>query len=108
MTPPLRTTTKHVAAALQLPNDTPGETLIALVPSTFEHPDAEELEQITESFATRDDDDSYLVCKEFLREQEAIDWTFDYGLEGALPLRPLTHEAIDKCATGCCRCAPSP
>jgi len=58
----------------------------------FEHPEAIpiKLQQITESFATRDDDNPYLICKEFLREQEAIDWTFDYGLEGATcGLRPM-------------------
>lgn len=46
MTPPLVTATKHVAAALKLLNDAPGATLIALVPSTFEHTDAEELERL--------------------------------------------------------------
>jgi len=58
----------------------------------FEHPVAMpiQLQQITESFAARDDDDPYQVCKEFLREVEAIGWTFDYGLEGVpYGLRPM-------------------
>lgn len=53
MNPPFRTARKHIAAAMQLLDDSPGATLVALVPSTFEHPDAEELERLpADTFAS--------------------------------------------------------
>lgn len=55
MNPPFRKTRQHVAAALSLlgRNGHDVATLVALVPVTFDHPDAEELETLgQDTFAT--------------------------------------------------------
>lgn len=61
-------------------NDETTDTQVDL----FETPEQQppELRRITEYYGALPDGDLYEVCAEFLKEAEALGYTFDYGLDG--------------------------